>query len=132
MDKRIEVLVVGAGPTGLMLTALLARHGVPARLIEKNSTPSRQSKALGIHSRTLEILEDLGLLDEVLARGNKMHGVNLYASEKRIAHIAFDELEAPHPMVVALPQYDTEEILSAHLKCEACEIVRQVDLPPKS
>jgi 2-polyprenyl-6-methoxyphenol hydroxylase-like FAD-dependent oxidoreductase len=71
------VLVVGAGPTGLMMAAELARHGVRARLVDAAPEPSTRSKAIGVQARTLEIFEHLGIAGEALASGRPIHGVNL-------------------------------------------------------
>ena len=109
-----EVLIVGAGPTGLMLAIELARHGVVPVIVDERSARSVHSKALAIHSRTLEVFEDVGVLATVMERARRMHGVNVYAGGKRIVSLAFDELDAPHPYVAILPQSDTEEILEAH------------------
>ena len=57
-----EVLVVGAGPTGLVMASQLARHGVPVRIMDKNPAPSSVSKAIAVQARTLEVFEDMGIV----------------------------------------------------------------------
>ncbi len=109
--KDLDALVVGAGPVGLMMAGELARHGLSCRIVDQNEGPSTTSKALGVHSRTLEVFEDVGVLDEAFARGRRVHGNNVYADGKRLVHVSFDELDAPYPMVLDLPQSDTEAIL---------------------
>ncbi len=111
IEPTVDALVVGAGPVGLMMAGELARHGLSCRVVDQNEGPSTTSKALAVHSRTLEIFEDIGALDEALARGRPIHANNVYAEGKRLVHVEFDELDAPHPMVLALPQSDTEGIL---------------------
>ncbi len=64
------VLIVGAGPTGLTMACELARRDVPFRIIDKAPTPSIHSKAFGIHARTMEVFENMGLIDSVLDEGN--------------------------------------------------------------
>jgi 2-polyprenyl-6-methoxyphenol hydroxylase-like FAD-dependent oxidoreductase len=118
------VLVVGAGPTGLVLAIELCRHGVPCRIIDQNRERSATSKAIGIHSRTLEVFESLGILDRFLASGRKVHGFNAHAGGKRIVHITFDELEAPYPFVLALPQSETERLLGEHLAALGVQVER--------
>ncbi|HEY7349199.1 MAG TPA: FAD-dependent monooxygenase [Ktedonobacterales bacterium] len=121
-------LVIGAGPTGLMMASELARHGVPCRIIDKLPHASTTSKALGLHSRTLEVFEQIGVLDEALAHGLKQHGVNIYADGQRIIHISFDDLHGPYPFMLNLPQSETERILSQHLEQLGVQVERQVEL----
>lgn len=124
----IDVLVVGAGPVGLLMAAELARHGLAPRLIERRAERSTLSKALAIHARTLEILHDVGVVDEVLARGLRVHGVNVYANRERIAHLSFDELQAPYPFILSLPQSDTEELLEGLAGRHGVEVEREAEL----
>src|SRR5687768_15230886 len=102
------ILVVGGGPTGLLMASELLRHGVSCRVVDENADPSPLSRAIGIHARTMELFDDLGIASEVLSRGQKIHGLNMYAGAERIAHISFDELDAPYPFILSLPQYETE------------------------
>ena len=67
------ILICGAGPVGLALACELYRHGVACRLIDKGAGPTPESRALGIHSRTMEVFEDMGVLGPVLERGRKLH-----------------------------------------------------------
>ena len=64
-----DVLVVGAGPTGLMAGLVLARRGLPAVVIDTKSGPTRESRALGVQARTMEIYDQLGLAEQVLRDG---------------------------------------------------------------
>jgi 2-polyprenyl-6-methoxyphenol hydroxylase-like FAD-dependent oxidoreductase len=123
-----DVLVVGAGPTGLMVAGELARHGVLPMLVDAREGCSVHSKALAVHSRTLEVFEDVGVAEEALRRGRRMHGVNAYAAGRRIVNVGFDELDAPHPYVLILPQGDTEEILEARARSLGVEVQRQTKL----
>src|SRR5262245_45490284 len=111
----VDVLVVGAGPTGLVMASELSRHGLRCRLVDKAQEPSDKSRAIAVHSRTLEVLEDLGVIGEVLAAGKRLHGANLYAEGQRLVHLSFDELDAPYPFVLSLPQSHTEAILEGLL-----------------
>jgi 2-polyprenyl-6-methoxyphenol hydroxylase-like FAD-dependent oxidoreductase len=72
-----QVLIVGAGPTGLVMALWLARLNVPFRIIEKNSGPGQTSRAMAVHARTLEFYRQLGIAEEVVD-----HGINDSASMK--------------------------------------------------
>ena len=128
MDPTLDALVVGAGPVGLMMAGELARHGLSCRVIDGNDGPSTTSKALAVHSRTLEIFEDIGALDEALARGRRIHANNVYADDKRLLHVELDELDAPYPMVLDLPQSDTEEILERLAASRGVKVERRTRL----
>ena len=69
-QNNIDVLIVGAGPVGLFCANELLRHGLSCRIIDKKSTTSDKSKALGIHIRTLDVLDDGGLIDEFIMYTN--------------------------------------------------------------
>lgn len=111
MSVELPVLIVGAGPTGLMLAGELARYGVACRIIEKRAKPQDTSRAVAIQARTLEILSYLGLLDRFLPLGTKYHGMSAYSGTTRLAHLSMDELDSPFPFVLGVPQADTEAIL---------------------
>jgi 2-polyprenyl-6-methoxyphenol hydroxylase-like FAD-dependent oxidoreductase len=113
----IDVLVAGAGPVGLALGIQLARFGLSFRIVDKSErpTPLEESRALGVHSRTLEVFEDMGVIARALAEGMRWHGTNAYAGGQRILHVAFEELDAPYPFLLTLPQSRTERILEARL-----------------
>lgn len=116
-DLDGKVLVVGAGPVGLTLACELYRHGVPCRVIDKNQGPSRESRAIAVQARTLEVFAGMGLIDAVLASGRKVHQASLTVDGKRITQLSFDELDSPYPYILILPQYELENILVDHLGC---------------
>lgn len=123
-----EVLIVGAGPTGLAAALILRQYGVNCRIIDKAHAPVNTSNALASQARTLDVYDDIGLLQEVLDRGRKICGVNLYDNKHRLAHISFDGLEANNPFVLSLPQCEIEQLLSDHLESLRCYIERGVEL----
>lgn len=122
MSLHTQVLVVGAGPTGLTLATLLRRQGIDCILVEKNAGPSTTSKALGLQYRVSELLSWMGLVDRFIARAAPQTTVNLYADGERIATLVLDALEGragaggfvPHPII--LPQSETEALLGEALR----------------
>ena len=112
---EVDVLVVGAGPTGLTLANELLRHGLTVRLVDEAAAPSPWSKAIAVHARTLEVLRDLGLADALVARGQKLGGATMWSNGNAIVRVDFDELDTAYPYVLSVPQSDTEAALTAAL-----------------
>ena len=113
-----EVLVVGAGPTGLMLANQLVRRGVRVLIIDRHAGPSLQTRALGVQARTLEIYAKLGLADRALALGKIATGVNMWAQGRKTARVPLGEAgksETPYPYILILGQDDNERIMGDKL-----------------
>jgi 2-polyprenyl-6-methoxyphenol hydroxylase-like FAD-dependent oxidoreductase len=130
-NTNIDALVVGAGPVGLTMASELMRYGASCRIIDKLPTPSPFSKALGVQVRTLEVFEDMGVLEPFLEEGVKLVGINLFGDGKKLAHIRFDALDLsdlPYPFGVLLPQNRTERILMAHLAKQGGAVERPKEL----
>ena len=87
-----DVLVVGAGPTGLMLANQLARRGVRPLLVDKNDGPSVRTKALGVQARTLEIYSHLGIAERAVELGTRAVGATLWASGRRAARVPLGDI----------------------------------------
>src|SRR5689334_5233046 len=83
---RTEVLIVGAGPTGLVLALWLKRRGIDVRIIDKTAEPGTTSRALVVHARTLELYRQLGIAGDLIARGLEFTAVNLWARGKLEGH----------------------------------------------
>ena len=112
-----EVMVVGAGPTGMLLAGELARRDVRVRLLEKRTEPAEHSRALGVMPRTMEMLETLGLVDEFLTHGHRVHGGKIYGRKQRLlATMDFRDLPTRYPFMLLLPQTRTEAILRHNLE----------------
>ncbi|MFQ4146632.1 FAD-dependent monooxygenase [Chlorogloeopsis sp. ULAP02] len=122
----LDVLIVGAGPTGLLLAAQLARHGIKPRLIDKQPQPSTTSKALAVFARTLEIFNKLGIAEEAIDCGCKIYGANIHDDGKRFAHISIDKIDSFFPFVLSLPQSETERILAQLVESLDVHIERPV------
>ncbi|ACL61558.1 FAD-dependent monooxygenase [Methylobacterium nodulans] len=113
-----SILIVGAGPTGLVLALRLARHGIPVRIIDRAAGPGEASRAMVVHARTLEFYQQLGFADEVVARGIRMGGVHLREEGAEVAAIRFGDLGvgiSPFPFMLCFPQDDHERFLLARL-----------------
>jgi 2-polyprenyl-6-methoxyphenol hydroxylase-like FAD-dependent oxidoreductase len=122
------ILVVGAGPTGLTMACELARHGTPVRIVEKLPGIVPYARATGIHSRTLEIFHQLGIVDGVLAGGQKILGLNQYANGERFRHVRFADVDSPYPFTIGLEQWRTEELLEGLLRRLGVEVERETEL----
>jgi 2-polyprenyl-6-methoxyphenol hydroxylase-like FAD-dependent oxidoreductase len=107
----LPVLVIGAGPTGLILAAELIRHGTTCRIVDKANGPTPLSKATTVQARSLEMLEDMGIVDEAVGAGTQSHGVNIYNGTQRLLHVSYDELESPYPFLLNIPQSTMERVL---------------------
>jgi 2-polyprenyl-6-methoxyphenol hydroxylase-like FAD-dependent oxidoreductase len=114
-----EALIVGAGPTGLTLACELARRGVPFRLIEASPGPQRGSRGKGIQPRSLEVFDDLGIVDRVLARGRTGMPFRSTAPDGRVTVAGGGTPEArsdiPYPTTLITPQWRIEETLRLRL-----------------
>jgi 2-polyprenyl-6-methoxyphenol hydroxylase-like FAD-dependent oxidoreductase len=110
-----QVLVVGAGPSGLVLAAQLLSRGISTRIIDKGDGPALQSRALGIHARTLEMLDGMGLADAVIARGHLVHHLRMYAGGRNLLRLDMARNGSRYGYVLHLPQSETERILRARV-----------------
>jgi 2-polyprenyl-6-methoxyphenol hydroxylase-like FAD-dependent oxidoreductase len=111
-----QVLIVGAGPTGLMMALNLYRHRVPFRLVDKKKGITRYSKALGMHARTLEVFRDLQLDQKMLQHGNPIRTLGFYQGDRPIAAAKFGGLETEYPYILGIAQSETETVIAEMLK----------------
>src|SRR5262245_28172444 len=102
-----------------MLANQLARRGIPMRIIDRHAGPSRETRALGVQARTLEIYAHLGIVDRALALGRPSTGANLWAQGRRMARVPVGEAGrsvTPYPFILILGQDDNERILGDRLR----------------
>ncbi|MGH2359051.1 MAG: FAD-dependent monooxygenase, partial [bacterium] len=114
-----DVLVVGAGPTGLMLANQLGRRGVRARIVDRHAGPSLQTRALGVQARTLEIYSHLGIVSRALELGKRATGANIWAHGRRAARVPLGDIGrdlSPYPFLLILGQDDNERLLGEALQ----------------
>ena len=117
-QMETDVLIVGAGPTGLMLANQLARRGVRPLIIDRHSGPAEQTRAMAVHARTLEIYANMGLADEALKHGAQGTGANMWSNGRWSARIPLGDIGrglSPFPFVLMLGQDDNERILGDNL-----------------
>ena len=120
-----QILIAGAGPTGLMLALQLARRGIPFRIVDKASGPGEASRALIVHARTLEFYRQLGLADAVLGASHVVEKVRARKNGKSFVEIKLGDIGrevSPYPFVVAFPQDEHERFLVAELAKFGCAV----------
>src|SRR4051812_823689 len=128
---QTDVLIIGAGPTGLVLALWLARLGVRVRIIDKTAEAGTTSRALAVQARTLELYRQLDLTDAVLARGHKVPAVNLWVEGQAAAHVSFETIGAdltPYSFLHIFPQDEHERLLIERLAAMGVAVERQTEL----
>ncbi len=126
--KKVPILIVGAGPVGLMMALELTRNNIPVRIIDQNPVPTQESRALGLHAKTLELFAKMELIDDFLDEGNNVFGASMFSGEKKILDLDFTHLNSPYPFIHILPQNRTERILIDHLSNLGVEVERNTKL----
>jgi len=126
-----DVLIIGAGPTGLVLAYWLKRLGVRVRIVDKTSEPGTTSRALGVQARTLEFYRQIGLAHALTDRGLEFAAANLWVRGKRKARVAFGEMGnglSPYPYMLIFPQDEHERLLIEHLVEAGVHVERRTEL----
>lgn len=110
-----EIVIIGAGPSGLSAALFLNELGYQPRILDQKSSISEHSKALGVNPRTLSILEPFGLADKFINNGRIMSAVNLWKADKHIYKNDFSQMDSKYPFMLIQPQKESEEILLEEL-----------------
>jgi 2-polyprenyl-6-methoxyphenol hydroxylase-like FAD-dependent oxidoreductase len=121
-------LIIGAGPVGLAAALFLERAGTPVRIVDRASFGSRESRALAVNPRTLEILEPTGVTARMLEEGLVIRGVRFATAKRTVAEIRFQNVEHRFPFMLALSQSTTEHLLQSALEACGGRIEREVEL----
>jgi rifampicin monooxygenase len=121
----IDVIVVGGGPTGLMLAGELRLHGVRVVVLERDAEPTPVVRSLGLHARSIEIMDQRGLLERFLAVGKQYPLGGFFAGIRKPAP---ERLDTAHPYVLGIPQTITDRLLAEHAIAVGAEIRRGCEL----
>lgn len=115
VPSSTDVLIVGAGPTGLALASALRVQGVDHVIIDRAASSAVHSRAAAVHARTLESLATIGAAGALVARGRPGRSFTARDGERQVITTPFNELDTPYPFVLAVPQQTTEEVLEERL-----------------
>src|SRR5262250_171098 len=126
-----DVLIIGAGPTGLSLAGQLLRYGIDFIIVEKNEGITPYSKAIGVHARTLEIFDQIGLGKEAVARGTVAGAARLIIDGEIRGELRFSDVGkgmSPFPFVLMLEQSKTERLLYEYLQRNQKDVLWKTEL----
>jgi 2-polyprenyl-6-methoxyphenol hydroxylase-like FAD-dependent oxidoreductase len=126
-----DVLIIGAGPTGLILALWLTKLGVKVRIVDKTAEPGTTSRALGVQARTLELYRQLDLTDAVLDHGHKVPAVNLWVKGEPATRLSFERIGSdltPYSFLHILPQDQHERLLIERLQALGVFVERRTEL----
>jgi len=126
-----DVLIIGAGPTGLMLANQLVRRGIRTCIVDRHAGPSLQTRALGVQARTLEVYAGLGIARQALELGRRATGANLWAAGRKTARVPLGEAGqgvTPYPFILILGQDDNEKLLGARLRAAGGAVQWSIEL----
>ena len=128
LKTETEVLIVGAGPTGLSLAAELRQRGIDPVIIDRQAAGANTSRACVVHARTLEVLEPLGTTNDLLALGVKVPIFRIRDRDRTLITIDFSEIDSPYPFTLMCPQDRIERTLLDRLQALGGEVVRPCQL----
>ena len=124
MRTENGVVIVGAGPTGLLLAGDLARAGVPCTVLERRAEESNLTRAFAVHARTLELLDARGVADELATTGARVGTLRIFDR----LEVDLSRLDTRYPYVLVTPQYHTERVLASRARAVGAEIVTDAEV----
>jgi 2-polyprenyl-6-methoxyphenol hydroxylase-like FAD-dependent oxidoreductase len=124
MGSTDQVLIVGAGPTGLLLAGDLAAAGVACTVLERRAEESNLTRAFAVHARTLELLDARGIADELVATGTAVRRLRLFARFQ----LDLSRLPSRFPFVLITPQYHTERLLTERATAHGAELAHGAEV----
>lgn len=130
-DTPLPVLIIGAGPTGLVLALWLAKLGVRVRIVDKVAEPGTTSRAVGVQARTLELYRQIGLAQPLLDAGVVVSALRLWVRGRSAARVPFGRIGegmSPFPFMLIYPQDEHERLLIGHLALLGVQVERPVEL----
>ncbi|MGF6489218.1 FAD-dependent monooxygenase [Pseudomonas frederiksbergensis] len=129
--NRSDVLIIGAGPTGLVLALWLSKLGIAVRIIDKTSTPGTTSRALAVQARTLELYRQLDLSDAVVQNGHKVAAANFWVKGEPVARLPLSTIGeglTPYAFLEMYPQDEHERLLIERLETFGIKVERDTEL----
>jgi 2-polyprenyl-6-methoxyphenol hydroxylase-like FAD-dependent oxidoreductase len=130
-ETHTKVLIVGAGPSGLMMAAQLLRNGVQPVIIDTRQGPTDESKALAVQARSLEIYRQMGVIDRAVENGKQALGVVFNENGKQVAALALDNVgdgQTPFPYILLYQQSKNERLLLDYLTVNCCPVYWETSL----
>ncbi len=118
MEHKTKVLIIGAGPTGLMAACQLRKQGIEPIIIDKKEGPTKESRALVVHARTLEIYDQMGIVNEALLKGEIVNKAQCIVKSKKVSELPLDKIGegmTPFPFLLVLEQSRNEELVIKYL-----------------
>src|SRR5690242_2927272 len=128
LPAATDVLIVGAGPTGLALAAELRRRGLASLLIDRQAAGANTSRACVVHARTLEVLTPLGVTRDLLAEGVRVPIFRIRDRDHALMTVDFSRIASPYRFTLMIPQNRVEAHLLAHLEALGARVVRPAEL----
>src|SRR5262245_1022241 len=128
MPPDAAVLIVGAGPTGLLLAAELCRRGIECRIIDAHPAPLHWDRATIVHPRSLEVFESLGIVEPLLAAGVKQHMARIHSAGRVLGEIDLSLCGSRYPFNIGISEEVTETILTRYLEGQGGNVARSSKL----